>query len=136
MRGGGMTMRERMMRERTRSKKRLWGERVDVQNEEEIKRQRGDSSGGGGDVDVEQNGGVKVVKSRKRRGEIAHGQATECNKRQRGQVAEVDGIRRSKRLAERAGDGTEYDTEHAHQRKRHEGVSKAVCDTVEPWRDK
>ena len=94
------------------------------------------TSGGGGDVDVEQNGGVKVVKSRKRRGEIAHGQATECSKRQRGQVAEVGGIRRSKRLAERAGDGTEHDTEHAHQRKRHEGVSKAVCDTVEPWRDK
>ena len=90
---------------------------MEVQNEEEIERQRGDSGGGGGDVDVlEQNVGVKVVKSRKRRGEIAHGQATECNKRQRGQVAEVDGIRRSKRLAERAGDGTEYDTEHAHCR--------------------
>ena len=97
---------------RTRSKKRLWAERVEVQNEEEIKRQRGDSGGGGGDVDVEQNGGVKVVKSRKRRGEIAHGRATECSKRQRGQVAEVGGIRRSKRLAERAGDGTEHDTEH------------------------
>ena len=63
-----------------------------MQNEEEIKRQRGDSGGGGGDVDVEQDVGVKVVKSRKRRGEIAHGQATECSERQRGQVAEVDGV--------------------------------------------
>ena len=123
---------------RTRSKKRLclWGEQVEVQNEEEIKRQRGDSGGGGGDVDVKQNGGVKVVESRKRRGEMAQGQATECSKRQRGQVAEAGGIRRSKRLAERAGGGTEHDTEHAHQRKRHEGVSKAVRDTVEPWRHK
>ena len=69
---------------RTRSMKRLWGERVKVQNEEEIKQQRGDSGGGGGDVDVEQNGGVEVVESRKRRGAIAQGQTTECSKRRRG----------------------------------------------------
>ena len=87
-------------------------------------------------MDVEQNGGVEVVESRKRRGAMAQGQTTECSKRQRGQGAEAGDTRRSKRLAERAGDGTEHDTEHAHQRKRHEGVSKAVCDTVEPWRDK
>ena len=87
-------------------------------------------------MDVQQNGGVKGVQSRKKRGAIAQGQTTECSKRQRGQVAEAGDTRRSKRLAERAGGGTEHDTEHAHQRKRHEGVSKAVCDAVEPWRDK
>ena len=49
-----------------------------------------------------------------------------------GGVLRCDGVRRSKRLAERM----EGDTEHAHKRKKHEGVSRVVCDTVAPWRDK
>ena len=44
---------------------------VHTHAKQEIKKQRGDSSGGGGDVEVEQNSGVEVVKFRKKRGEIA-----------------------------------------------------------------
>ena len=47
-------------------------------------------------------------------------------------VLTCGGVSRSKRLAELM----EGDTEHAHKRKRHEGVSRVVYDTVEPWRDK
>ena len=63
-------------------------------------------------------------------------EAEERNKRRGGIEAELGGMLRSKRLAERVGGGAEHDTEHAHKRKRHESVSQSVPDSVLPWRDK
>ena len=63
-------------------------------------------------------------------------EAEHGTKRQRGIEAELGGVRRSKRVAERMEGGTEQDTEHAHRRKRHESASRSVPDGVTPWRDK
>ena len=54
------------------------------------------------------------------------------------QVTRCDGVRRSKRVAERMAEAEHDvdDVEHAHKRGRHESVTKSVHGSVEPWRDK
>ena len=61
--------------------------------------------------------------------------ACESAEQRHGHVARCEGVRRSKRAAERAA-GAEHDTEHAHKRGRHERVTEIVHESVEPWRDK
>ena len=61
----------------------------------------------------------------------------ECEsvEQQHEQVQTHDGLRRSKRVAERM-TGAEGDSQHAHKRGKHESVIAYVDVSIEPWRDK
>ena len=142
----------------TRSKRRQGGEQAEEQEGEGSKRRRedgGEGTGSNSGEAVQKGVGVGlggVACGRKRKGGWAHVcvslgvgvaqagteavEAEHGTKRQRGIEAELGGVRRSKRVAERMEGGTEQDTEHAHRRKRHESASRSVPDGVTPWRDK
>ena len=85
--------------------------------------------GGGGHED-----GHERASKRGKHGVVRVG-AGESVEQRHGHGARCEGVRRSKRVAERVAEA-EHDTEHAHKRGRHERVTEVVHGSVEPWRDK